>query len=143
MFDRMELSAGASLPSLVHVALTVSDLDRSVDWYTAVFGGPPSFRGELLVATPHHYRLAVWLPMQLGLHCFADTTPGTFSERRPGLDHVAFTCASIPDLEAWIERLDRLGVAHGEILHEPYGAGLAFRDPDGIALELFVSQRTV
>jgi glyoxylase I family protein len=137
----METLPAPPLPPLVHVALTVSDLERSVAWYTAVFGEPPTFTGELLVGTPHHYRLAVWLSMQLGLHCFADSTPGEFSERRPGLDHVAFACASVTELAAWAERLDRLGVPHGEILTEPYGSGLAFRDPDGIALELFVSGR--
>ena len=70
--------------------------------------------------------------MQLGLHYFAESTPGEFTERRPGLDHVAFACASVTELLAWAERLDRLGVPHGEFLTEPYGSGLAFRDPDGI-----------
>ena len=30
-----------------------------------------------------------------------------------------------------------LGVQHGGIVDAPYGSGLSFRDPDGIALELF------
>ena len=34
-------------------------------------------------------------------------------------------------------RLDELGVAHGGIKDASYGSGLSFRDPDGIALELF------
>ena len=95
--------------------------ERSAAWYTAEFGEPPTFTGELLVGTPHHYRLAVWLSMQLGLHCFAESMPREFTERRPGLDHVAFACASVTELLAWAERLDRLGVPHGEILTEPYG----------------------
>jgi len=36
-----------------------------------------------------------------------------------------------------LERLDELGVAHGEIVDAPFGSGLAFRDPDNIALAFF------
>ena len=60
-----------------------------------------------------------------------------FSELRPGLDHVAFKCADQDELEAWRQRLVELGIEHSEVLHEFYGSGLAFRDPDGIALEFF------
>jgi glyoxylase I family protein len=79
--------------------------------------------------------------MNLGLHCFADHSAGAFSARRPGLDHVAFSCADREDLQRWVDRLDSLGVTRGDVLAEPYGSGLAFSDPDGIALELFVSAR--
>jgi glyoxylase I family protein len=92
----------------------------------------------MLRGTPHHYSVAVWAKPVLGLHHFADTAEGEFNARRPGLDHLAFACDSVTELEAWVEHLDRLSIAHGGILHEPYGAGLAFKDPDGIALELFV-----
>jgi glyoxylase I family protein len=32
---------------------------------------------------------------------------------------------------------DELGIAHGHIRDAGYGSALSFRDPDGIALELF------
>ena len=38
---------------------------------------------------------------------------------------------------ATVARLDELGVTHGGIVDAPYGSGLSFRDPDGIALEFF------
>jgi glyoxylase I family protein len=41
------------------------------------------------------------------------------------------------ELEKWARRLDELGVAHGDIKDASYGSGLSFRDPDGVALELF------
>ena len=83
----------------------------------------------------------MWRTPNLGLHCFADKTEGAFDERRPGLDHLALDCESIDALNTWVTHLDELGITHGEILNEPYGAGLSFRDPDGIALELFVPVR--
>lgn len=54
-----------------------------------------------------------------------------------GLDHVGFGCETRDDLQDWETRLNDLGVAHGGIVDAPYGSGLSFRDPDGIALEFF------
>ena len=60
-----------------------------------------------------------------------------FTEFKAGLDHVGFGCANRGELEKWVERLDELGIEHGGIVDAPYGSGLSFRDPDGIALEFF------
>jgi catechol-2,3-dioxygenase len=46
-------------------------------------------------------------------------------------------CANRTELENWVSRLDGLGIAHGGVVDAPYGSGLSFRDPDGIALEFF------
>ena len=74
----------------------------------------------------------------LGLHGFPDlASDEPFDERRPGLDHIAFGCASRGELVEWAARLDELGIAHGGIVDAGYGSGLSFRDPDTIALELF------
>ena len=126
-----------SPPGIAHVALTVSDLDASVRWYSNVFGVEPALVGELLADTEHHYSAAIWLTPSFALHHFAVAASGTFDPRRPGLDHVAFECSLISELEAWSVRLDELQIPHGEILTEWYGSGLAFQDPDGIALEVF------
>ena len=57
----------------------------------------------------------------------------------PGLDHVAVSCVDRTELEKWGSRLDELGVSHGGIIDARYGSGLAFRDPDGIALGFFTA----
>ncbi len=61
----------------------------------------------------------------------------SFNELRAGLDHVAFACANREELEAWQARLDDLGIPHADIVDAHFGSGLAFRDPDNIALEFF------
>jgi glyoxylase I family protein len=123
-------------PRIAHVTLTVSDLDRSVQWYEIFFDVRLS-----LDESPGPFRRAVWLAggqTLVGFHQFpdpADTHP--FDERRIGLDHLAFACRARSDLEAWKIRLDELGIANGGIVDADYGSGLSCRDPDNIALEFF------
>jgi glyoxylase I family protein len=123
-------------PTITHVALTVTDLDRSVPWYESLFDATP-----LLDEDTGPFRHVVWLvggQTLVGLHQFPDLIDGSdFNERRVGLDHLAFQCADRGELEQWTSRLDELGIAHGGIVDAGYGSGLSFRDPDNIALEFF------
>lgn len=124
-----------TFPGIGHVALTVSDLGRSVAWYQRLFDAEPVLDED---TGPYHH--VVWMlgGTLLGLHQHskpASTEPA--DELRPGLDHVAFACPDRAALEAWAERLDALDIPHGGIVDAPYGSGLSFRDPDNIPLELF------
>ena len=125
----------STMPAINHVAVTVTDLDGSVEWYNRVLGVKPVLDEDTGPFRHVVYELGGTL---LGLHGFpALTSEEPFDERRPGLDHVSFGCAGRDELVAWAARLDELGVARGEIVDAGYGSGLAFRDPDNIALELF------
>ena len=87
------------LPAITHVALTVSDLERSVPWYQRLFGSDP-----VLDEDTGPFRHVVWLPGStlVGLHRFPDpTSTEPFDERRVGLDHLAFQCNDRAELEAW------------------------------------------
>jgi len=122
-------------PAITHVAVTVSDLDRSREWYRQLIGADPVLDEE---TGPFHH--VVWLigGSLLGIHGFPDlASTEPFDERRPGLDHVAFGCSSRTTLEEWERRLNELGIVNGGIVDAPYGSGLSFRDPDNIALEFF------
>ena len=121
-------------PPITHVAVTVSDIERSVPWYRAVFDSEPVLDED--TGPFRHVVFAVGGTL-FGLHTFPDPRPGTFDERRVGLDHVAFTCADRSELEVWQKRLDDLGVTHGGVVDAPYGSGLSFRDPDNLPLEFF------
>jgi catechol 2,3-dioxygenase-like lactoylglutathione lyase family enzyme len=123
------------MPAITHVAVTVSDLAASEAWYTRVFGVEPVLSEDTGPFRHVVYQLGGTL---FGLHGFPDlTSAAPFDERRPGLDHVAFGCASRDELASWERRLDELGIKHGGIVDAGYGSGLSFRDPDNIALELF------
>lgn len=127
--------AADKMPGITHVALTVSDLEASEAWYTKVLGAEPVLDQDTGPFRHIVYSLGGTL---LGIHGFPDLkSSDAFDERRPGLDHVAFGCSTRAELEAWAERLDSLGVAHGGVVDADYGSGLSFRDPDNIALELF------
>ncbi|HEV2426772.1 MAG TPA: VOC family protein [Acidimicrobiales bacterium] len=123
-------------PTITHVAVTVSDLDRSAPWYQRLFDAAPVLDED---TGPFHH--VVWLvggQTLFGIHQFPDLADGSaFNERRIGLDHVAFQCRDRGELEAWASRLDELGIAHGGIVDAHYGSGVSFRDPDNIALEFF------
>lgn len=126
----------ADFPAITHVALTVTDLDRSAAWYERLTGVTPVLDEDAGGFYHKVYPLADG--MLLGLHAHPGTDAGgRFSAQRPGLDHVAFACASRDELARWQDRLDELGIEHGGIVDAPYGSGLSFKDPDGTALEFF------
>ena len=124
-----------AFPAITHVAVTVRDLDVSVPWYTALFGAEP-----VLDQDTGPFRHVVWAigGTLIGLHQFPDgDNSAAFDERRPGLDHIAFGCASRAEIESWQAHLESLGITHGDIVDADYGSGLSFRDPDHLPLEFF------
>ena len=126
----------AEFPGIGHVAVTVTDLDRSRDWYTRLFGTEPVLDED--TGDFYHVVYALGGGALFGLHTHSkDNDQPDFSEFRTGLDHVAFAVGSRSDLESWEKRLDELGLAHGGIKDAPYGSGLSFRDPDNLPLEFF------
>lgn len=126
----------AEFPGIAHVALTVTDLRASAEWYQRLVGTDPVLDED--AGGFHHIVFAMPGGTLLGLHSHPDTDSSEgFSEFRPGLDHLAFACADRAELERWGTRLDELGVSSSPIEDSHYGSGLSFRDPDNIALELF------
>jgi catechol 2,3-dioxygenase-like lactoylglutathione lyase family enzyme len=126
----------STFPGIAHVAVTVSDLSKSVPWYRELIGSDPVLDEDTDL---FHHTVFLIGGTLLGLHGFPEGVPDgdAFEERRLGLDHVAFGVADRAELEAWQGRLDQRGIKHGGIVDAHYGSALSFRDPDGIALEFF------
>jgi catechol-2,3-dioxygenase len=126
-----------AFPALNHVALTVRDLGVSGPWYKTLIGADPLLDEH----TDAGFRHLVWAfdnGTLFGIHQHdRGLEDGKFSEFRAGLDHVSFGCADRAELQEWVDRLNGLGIEHSGIVDAPYGSGLSFRDPDGIALEFF------
>jgi catechol 2,3-dioxygenase-like lactoylglutathione lyase family enzyme len=139
------------LPRLHHVALTVSDVDASVNWYEEVFG----IRHQ--IDAPHEGGVGKVLSdetraLTIVLHRHDANDGGLFGETATGLDHAGFLVPRRADLEAWQTHLERKGVARTAVADKPltqspiadevYGSVLVFRDPDNIQLELFAPPGT-
>src|SRR5437764_6068372 len=110
-------------PALAHVAVTVSDLNRSRGWYQALFDSQPVLDED---TGPFHH--VVWLlgGTLYGIHQHAQPSGSSpFDELRPGLDHVSFGVADRSALEQWASRLEELGISHGGIVDAPYGSGVS------------------
>ncbi|MEJ2869334.1 VOC family protein [Actinomycetospora sp. OC33-EN08] len=132
-----------SFPGLQHVAVTVSDLQRSTEWYSRLFGADPVLDEDEEGGEFHHTVFALDGGMLFGLHTHQGReSKDTFDAHRTGLDHVGFALPDSAALEQWGRRLDELGVQHGGIKQAHYGSGISFRDPDGIALEFFIAPGT-
>lgn len=138
--------SGATITGIHHFSPTVSDVEASAAWYEQVFS---MFRVPITFA--HHERedtgYAVMLidpvsGLTIGLHHNEANQGEAFDEARTGLDHIGFKVPTRESLDAWVTKLDELGVAHSGIrdLTEPVPfATLVFRDPDNIQLEFIHS----
>ena len=128
-----------------HLRLTVTDVQRSREFYTGLlgfqvavespppddpaaaetfsvlFGGVVMARGNLI----------------MGLRPMAPAGD-RFDPDRVGLDHLSFGVPAREDLEQAVRLFDEHGVTHGEITRlGSFGIDvLSFEDPDGMQLEL-------
>jgi glyoxylase I family protein len=132
-----------AFPGLQHVAITVSDLDRSTQWYSRLFDAEPVLDEDEEGGQFHHTVFALDGGMLFGLHTHhGKESKDRAEETRTGLDHISFGLAGSDELQQWAKRLDDLGIAHTGIKQAHYGSGVSFRDPDNIALEFFIAPGT-
>jgi catechol 2,3-dioxygenase-like lactoylglutathione lyase family enzyme len=130
----------ATLAGFSHLSLTVTDLDRSTDWYCKILGFAVDAKVEGKGFLRHRLRHPdAGITLSLTAHERASGEP--FDEHRTGMDHASFAVPSIEDLHRLKERFLERGVDHSEVKPTASGAGgmITFRDPDNIQLELFAA----
>ena len=121
-----------------HLRFTVSDLERSIRFYTEVLGFEVRVRFGPTSAFLHDG--TVGLGLNTPWHEIS-ADERRFDEARVGLDHAAFKVASADDVQRAAEQLDAHGVARSEVKpgRIPGSALVVFRDPDNIQLEYYYS----
>jgi catechol-2,3-dioxygenase len=118
-----------------HVALSVTDIERSARWYEQLF--------ELnkVAEMNDPARLVIYMTPEgqaIDLRQDPNVVREPFTQERVGLDHLAFVCEEMPELERWLARLKEFGVENSGIVETQFGSHLNFRDPDNIALEFYL-----
>lgn len=141
------LPMAVSLGTPHHIRFTVTDVERSMKFYTELLGLQVAAAEAPPEGHEHHDELVETLQggvvltngsMLIGLRP-VDGNRGEdrFDPFRVGLDHVSFAVETRADLDAMVGELDSLGIDHGPVreLQSFQLAFLSFFDPDGIALE--------
>jgi catechol 2,3-dioxygenase-like lactoylglutathione lyase family enzyme len=111
-----------------HVVLKTTDLKRARDWYCTLVQGWIGYENDMLCFVTYddeHHRIGL-----LAMPGLVSPPPNAY-----GLEHIAFTYASLGALLANYRRLKHLGI-------EPYWAinhgptiSMYYRDPDGNKVE--------
>jgi catechol 2,3-dioxygenase-like lactoylglutathione lyase family enzyme len=145
--------SAARFSGLDHIGFTVSDLDRSVAWYSTFLGAPPFLRdtwdieylGRVVGYRGAKLEAAFWtLPGSsaiLELLCYHRPTGGTVDMETYNAGN-AHLCLTTRDLAADFDRLGDIAEFRDPeptpIPWGPYQGGWAcyLRDPDGISVEL-------
>lgn len=132
----MSMTAGCD-----HIALVTRDLDRFIDFYTAVFDADVTL--DLFEEGARHAMID--LGGGFRLHPFELVAPneyGTGSDEffnRGHLDHLAIRVSDTDSFEELRRRLVDAGASDGEIVDWGSVRTIWFTDPDGMGSEIAIS----
>lgn len=130
--------------SISHIALTVSDLGRSFEFYDKIF----KFMGYMPIEVPETTQQAMKTQLKSwvgpGYSISIRPSKGEFAHRAhdrnaPGFNHMAFYAEDRSDIEAMHQLLNKIGATILDPPAEyPYSPGyfaVYFADPDGLKFE--------
>jgi glyoxylase I family protein len=130
--------------SISHIALTVSDLSRSAEFYDRIF----KFMGYLPVEVPESTQQAMNTPLKAwvgpGYSISIRPSKGEFAHRQhdrnaPGFNHMAFYAEDRSDIDAMYNLLKEIRAQvldpPAEYPYSPWYFAVYFTDPDGLKFE--------
>jgi catechol-2,3-dioxygenase len=116
---------------LAHIVLRTARYEEVVAWWSTVLGAEPRHENSFLTFLTYddeHHRLAI----------LKNPNVGENQRNTSGLEHVAFTYATLDDLLATYERLKALGITPIAPINHGMTLSMYFADPDGTQCELQV-----
>ena len=122
-------------PGIHHVALRTTDLARSKKFYNVLLGFPLLLDArDLVIVGIGNFALAIKAPDASTL------ASDNFSPFRVGLDHLALTASDQKEIDRVAAQLKENNVwTEGPKVDSTLGKYyVAFKDPDGIKLELYL-----
>lgn len=137
--EEVSLEERAIFAGLHHIKIPVTDLVRSRAWYERVLGFHVQF--EFPNAEDGVVRgVAGQLP-GLGETGLALRENPEVARGLAGYDAFAFAIKDKAAAEAWVAKLDRLGVEHSPIIEASIGWIVSCHDPDGIEIRMYSWER--
>ena len=120
---------------LAHLVIRTARFDELIDWWSTVLVARVVHRDDALAFITYddeHHRLALL------------RNPGVGDDGRSnaGMEHVAFTYASLDDLVATYERLRDAGITPILPINHGMTLSLYYQDPDGNQAELQIDLTT-
>ena len=119
-----------------HVVLKTANFDAVIEWYATVLQARVAFRNDFIAFLTYdeeHHRFAF-----ANLSVLDPEGAATAGRPDAGVDHVAYTYASLADLVDTYTRLKRQGIVpYWPIRHGPT-LSLYYKDPDGNRIEFQV-----
>jgi catechol-2,3-dioxygenase len=120
----------------VHVVYRTRRFDEMVRWYQLVFDATVQYKNAALAFLTYddeHHRIAL-----ANLSVFAPEGNGSRIPMGVGVDHVAYTFASLRDLAENYAQLKELGIRPYWCLHHGITVSMYYGDPDGNQMEFQV-----
>ena len=123
-----------------HVVYSTRQFEKMIDWYQKVFEATVVYQNPALAFMTYddeHHRIA------LANLSVLNPNGGAETRGKEGVNHVAYTYASLGDLLAVYERLKAMGITPYWRIHHGITLSFYYRDPDGNRMEFQVDACTV
>ena len=120
-----------------HVVYRTRRFDEMIRWYQTVFGASIQHQNPALAFLTYddeHHRVAL---LNLALVQPGPAAAGV-PRKTEGVDHVAYTYASLRDLLENYDRLQKLGIRPYWCIHHGITVSMYYADPDGNQMEFQV-----